>query len=311
MAVDISVVIPAYNEEKSIKPLYNELKEVLEKLNKTYEVIFVDDGSTDKTLEVLEDLYKKNKNVKVITFKKNFGKAAALSAGFEHAEGKVILTMDADLQDSPTEIPRFLEKIEQGYDLVVGWKYPRKDPLTKIMLSKIFNSLVRLLTKIKLHDSDCNFRAMKKEVLDDLHLYGGLYRYIPSIAFWKGYKICEIKVQHRKRKFGKSKYGISRVFKGFFDLLTIKFLISFSTSPLHLFGTLGFFLLSIGLISGFYLLYLKYFLKQLIGNRPLLILCLVCIISGVQFITFGLIAEMLTYMNLRKEKKYTINKILK
>ena len=299
----ISVVIPAYNEEENVIPLYRELKEVLKKIGKSYEIIFVDDGSKDETFGVLKRL-SKDKQIKVISFQKNLKKAAALSAGFDAAKGSTIITMDSDLQDDPMEIPKFLKKLNQGYDLVSGWKQKRKDPLLRKINSRIFNIIVMILTKIKIHDSDCNFRAMKKQVAKNLNIYGGLYRYIPSIAYHKGFKVGEVKIAHRSRKFGKSKYGIARLFTGFFDLVTLKFLLSYEKSPMHLFAVPGSILGVIGLIISIYLTFIRLFLKTPIGDRPLLILAILLIALGIQFISLGFIGEMITSKD--KEKKYII-----
>jgi len=212
------------------------------------------------------------------------------------------------LQDDPIEIPRLLEKLKY-YDLVVGWKHQRKDPITKKIASKIFNWLIRLTTKIKLHDSDCNFRAMRREVIENLNIYGGLFRYIPNLAYWKGFKVGEIKVRHNKRFSGKTKFkGIMRLIKGFLDLITINYLINYRTSPLYFFGFIGMGFSFLGILSGFYLLYLKYFLGLLIGNRPLLFLTILLVLLGVQFIFFGILGEMV--INTQKEKNYRIRRIL-
>ncbi len=310
--IDLSIVVPAYNEEKNVILLHRKVKEILKPLNISHEIIFIDDGSKDNTYQDLERIHKKDKKVKIIKFKRNFGKAAALSAGFELAQGNLILTMDADLQDDPREIPRFLNKLNKGYDIVVGWKYKRKDPyITKVIPSKIFNLLVRKLTKIKLHDSDCNFRLMKKEILNDLTIYGGLYRYIPSLTASKGYRLGEIKVRHNPRRHGKSKFGFLRLFKGSFDLITIKYLISYSQSPLYFFGGIGLFFETIGILLGFYLTYLKFILGETIGNRPLLLLVVLLIILGIQLISLGLIAEMITNTHKKSAKNYLIKNILK
>jgi len=303
----ISVVIPAFNEEKNVSLLYKELKEVLKSLGK-YEIIFVDDGSTDSTFKELKKLYKKG-NLKVIKFRRNFGKAAAMSAGLKVAKGKYIITMDADLQDNPQEIPKFLKNIEkEDYDMIVGWKYPREDTLSKKIASKIFNFLVRRVTEVKLHDCGSNFRIFHKELKEHLPIYGGFFRYIPVIAHWKGFRVGEMKVKHRKRKYGKTKWGKKRLFKGFFDLLTIKYLTSFSESPLHLFGGIGSFIFGLGTLIGIYLLYVKYLLDQSIGCSSFLFSALMIII-GIQFISFGLLTEMIKFNNTR-EKNYLIEEKL-
>jgi len=297
----LSIVIPTYNEEKNIPILYKELKSVLNEYQ--YEIIFVDDGSSDNTFPIIKSVAQKDKKVKLISFKRNYGKSAALSAGFENAKGDIIITLDADLQDDPKEIPRFIEKINQGYDLVSGWKFKRKDSLTKIISSRFFNFLTSMLTKVKIHDINCGFKAYKKEVLKNINIYGELHRYIPVLAFWKGYKIGEIKVEHHPRMYGKSKYGATRLFKGFLDLITVKFLMSYGSRPLHLFGLIGMLCFLLGAIIGLYLTYLR-FLNYKIGDRPLLMLAVLLIVLGVQFISLGLLGEMI----ISKKKQETIRK---
>lgn len=287
--------------------MYDELVRVLGSIGE-YEIIFVDDGSTDNTFKEMEKVNEQG-HVKAIKFKRNFGKAAAMSAGLNEAEGKYIITMDADLQDNPEEIPKFLEKINEGHDMVIGWKYPRLDPITKRLPSKIFNFLVRKLTGLKVHDCDNNFRVFKKEIKNHLKIYGGLFRYIPVIAHWKGFKVAEIKVSHRKRLHGRSKWGMSRLFKGFFDLLTIKYITSFSDRPSHLFSWLGSFSLAGGTMTGLYLLYLKYVAGELIGDRPLLLLSVMLFITGIQLMSFGMMSELLNFQN-RKENTYIVEKKL-
>lgn len=308
--VDISVVLPAYNEGKNVIPMYKNLKFVLDRLEKSYEIIFVDDGSRDRTFENLAMINKEDKKLRVIQFQRRFEKAAALSAGFIEAKGDIIITMDADLQDDPREIPRFLEKLNSGYDIVVGWKYKRKDPLARIMASRLFNFLVRRLTGIKLHDSDCNFRAMRKEVIKNINVYSGLYRFIPSLANAKGYRVGEIKIVHHKRRFGRSRYGLSRLIKGFFDLLTIKFLMSYTKRPMHLFGLIGIFSTLIGFVIAAYLAVIRLLFGQLIGNRPLLLLAILLIILGLQFISIGLIGEMITSTTHKKEEQFVVKRKL-
>ncbi|MBW2977075.1 glycosyltransferase family 2 protein [Candidatus Woesearchaeota archaeon] len=304
--MELSVVIPAYNEERNVTIVHKHLSSVLKPLNKAYELIFVNDGSTDNTLSELKKLRKLDKKVKVISFTKNFKKASALAAGLKRASGEVVITMDADMQDSPSEIPNLLRRVDQGYDMVIGWKYPRKDPLHKIVASKIFNLLVRILTRSKIHDCDSNFRVMKKEVIPHLELYSGLYRYIPVIAHQKGFKIGEVKVKHQPRVYGKSKYPMTRLFTGFFDLVTIKFLLEYNKRPLHFFGGIGSIFLLLGIITGTYLLYLKFFINQLIGQRPLLILTILLVFLGMQFISIGLIGEMIANINQKKKDEYVV-----
>lgn len=290
----ISVVIPAYNERGNIIPLYDELKKVLEDIG-NYEIIFVDDGSTDGTYDDLKEVHKKGK-VKIIKFKRNFGKAAAMAAGLEETTGDIIITMDADLQDNPEEISAFIKKHDgEDLDMIIGWKYPRLDPLSKTVPSKIFNFLIRRSTGLKLHDCDNGFRLFDKEVKEHLTLYGGLYRYIPIIAHSKGFKVGEVKVKHRKRTRGKSKFKFTRLFKGFFDLLTIKYITSYSESPSHVFAGIGLSFLGVGGAIGGYLLYLKYALGESIGTRPLLLAPVLLIITGVQSISFGILMEMFRF----------------
>ncbi|MFO8016582.1 MAG: glycosyltransferase family 2 protein [Candidatus Woesearchaeota archaeon] len=297
--MDLSIVIPVYNEKENIIPLHEQLKRTLKKLDKSHEIIFVDDGSTDSTPGIIKGLKKKDSRLKTVLFKRNFGKAAALMAGWHEAKGDIVLTMDGDLQDDPKEIPRFIKKIESGYELVNGWKYRRHDPLTKTMPSRFFNFLTRLMTGVKVHDSNCGFKAYRKEVVKSLRIYGELHRYIPSLTHWMGFRVGEIKVKHRPRKYGKSKYGVTRLMKGFLDLITIKFLNKFAERPLHLFGPVGILLALIGFIAGLYLV-VVWCMGRGIGDRPLLILSVLLIIVGIQTFSIGLIGEII--INSRKKE---------
>ena len=308
--LDISVVISLFNESMSIRPLYRQIKEVLSKIGKSYEIIFVDDGSRDNSFEILKSIHNKDRKVKVIQFRRNFGKSAALSAGFKITQGNTVITMDADLQDNPGEIPRFLSKIDEGYDLVSGWKFPRQDPLTRRMASKVFNRVTSFFTQVKIHDFNCGFKAYRKEVTQDIRIYGELYRYIPVFAHWKGYRVGEIKVKHHRRKYGRSKYGIERFARGFLDLFTIMFLTRYTRSPLHLFGSMGLLTFLLGLIINVYLAIL-WFKGFGIGHRPLLILGVLLMIIGVQFTSFGLLAEMITDTQSREGEQYVTKEILK
>ena len=309
--MEFSIVIPAFNEEGNIQQLYQRILETMRSMKSTFEIIFVDDGSSDQTAARVESVRKKDKRVHLIQFSRNFGKASALSAGMREAKGDIVVTMDADLQDDPAEIPRMHEKLQQGYDLVVGWKYKRQDPfLTKRLPSKLFNAAIRWLHKIKLHDSDCNFRMMRKEVAKEVLFYGGLFRYIPSLAHWRGYRVAEIPVVHHKRFSGKSKWGFSRLFKGSLDLITVTFLLRYKNSPLYFFGVSGGILFLLGLITGLILLYDKYVLGQLIASRPLLLLAILLIVLGAQFIFFGLLGEMITHASQKDEINYRIRKRL-
>jgi len=291
--MEISVIIPVRNEEENVEELYTQISDSLEGMKiKNYEIIFIDDGSTDDTFNVLSALHANTGNVKVIKFGRNLGKSAALSTGFRHANGDIVITMDGDLQDRPEEIPKFIEKINDGYDVVVGWRFHRKDPILKIITSKIFNKLTSLLTGLQIHDFNCGFKAFRKEVVKNIDIYGELHRYIPAIAHWKGYHVGEIKVKHLPRVRGKSKYGVFRIAKGFLDLITISFLMSFGTRPLHIFGSLGLITFLSGIFICSYLTFL-WMLGMSIGDRPLLILGVLLIISGIQFISTGLIGEMI------------------
>ncbi|HLC65521.1 MAG TPA: glycosyltransferase family 2 protein [Candidatus Nanoarchaeia archaeon] len=300
MGKSISVVVPVFNEAENIPVLYRSLKEVLIRLGFRHEIIFVDDGSTDNTPKTIENISSKDRTVKHIRFRRNLQKAAALSAGFREAKGDIVFTMDGDMQDDPREIPRFLAKMDEGYDLVVGWKYRRKDPLTKTIPSKFFNFLTRLVTGVKVHDSNCGFKAFRSEAVKNLKVYGELHRFIPSLAYLQGFRVGEIKVEHHKRLHGKSKYGISRLFKGFFDLLTVQFLMKYGKRPMHFFGGIGMLCILAGLLIGIYLVAL--WLNGIkIGSRPLLILGVLLVIVGAQFFSMGYLGEMVA--RLGEEKK--------
>ncbi len=289
----LTILIPVYNEEQNIIPLYNRLIENINPVTKDYEIILINDGSRDKTRLIIEEIAKKDKNIKLINLRKNFGKADALSIGFKESKGDIIITMDGDLQDDPIEIPRFIEKINEGYDMVSGWKYKRHDPLSKTIPSRLFNGLTGIVSGLNIHDFNCGFKAYKKELTNNLHIYGELHRYIPALMHWEGYKIGEIKVRHHPRMHGKSKYGITRLFKGFFDLITLSYLGSFRNRPLHLFGGIGIICSLLGFTVGFYLL-TEWLRGFSIGSRPLLTLSILLIVIGVQFISTGLIAETIT-----------------
>ncbi|CUT01349.1 glycosyltransferase family 2 protein [Candidatus Chrysopegis kryptomonas] len=290
----ISIVIPLYNEVESLNELYQQINEVVKANKYNYEIIFVDDGSDDGSLDVLKKLRQKDKNVKIISFRRNYGKSAALAVGFEHAKGDVVITMDADLQDDPHEIPNLLKKLNEGYDLVSGWKKKRYDPITKTIPSKIFNFTVSTLTGIKIHDFNCGLKAYRKSVTQDIKVYGELHRYLPVLAHWAGYKIGEVIVQHHPRKYGKTKFGISRFLKGFLDLLTVLFTTRYFKRPLHLFGTVGLLVFLLGFGITLYLSLLKIIEGIALSNRPLFILGIMLTIVGVQFISIGLLGEMIT-----------------
>lgn len=301
----LSIVIPVKNEEKSVQILHEQLISVLSSVDIEYEIIFVDDGSTDRTFQNIMNIIEKDNHVKIIKFRKNFGKAEALSAAFKHAKGDIIITMDGDLQDDPKEIPNFIDKIEEGYDLVSGWKFTRHDPITKKIPSKFFNKLTCMLTGVNIHDFNCGFKAYRKEVTDNINLYGEMHRYIPALAAGFGFKITEITVNHHPRRYGRSKYGFKRIIKGFLDLITVKFLISYSSRPLHIFGMTGILSSTIGILIGIYLLILRYTEDVKLSERPLLLLAILLILIGFQFISIGLLGEMLTFKQ-RKEENTSI-----
>jgi len=307
---ELSVVIPVYNEGENLNSLYSQLKSVLENLGKAYEIILVDDGSTDDSFLIMERLHGEDHNVKVIQLRRNFGKAVALSAGFTWVQGKIIITMDADLQDDAREIPNFIKKLNEGYDLVSGWRFKRRDPVSRTFPSRLFNSLTATLTGVKVHDFNCGFKAYRKEVIESLDLYGELHRYIPALAHWKGFNVGEIKVEHHPRAHGKSKYGVERLFRGLTDLFTVMFLTKYMKKPLHLFGAVGVFLLLIGFIINAYLAILKFVLRQGIGGRPLLLLGVLLMLIGFQIISTGLIGEIIVSTRHKDEKGYVVRKVL-
>jgi glycosyltransferase involved in cell wall biosynthesis len=305
----ISIIIPVYNEEENIIPLYLDILTQLHANEYNYEIIFVDDGSSDLTSKYVEAIQSKDNKVNLIKFRKNFGKAEALNSGFEFCQGDLIFTMDGDLQDNPIEFPRFISKINEGFDLVSGWKFDRKDPLEKRLPSKLFNKLTGILTGVRIHDFNCGFKVYRKEVAKSIRLYGEMHRYIPAIASWKGFRVGEIKVEHRKRIHGVSKYGWERLARGMLDLCTITYLGSYQKSPLHLFGTIGIALTALGTLIGTYLS-IKWLQGYTLSNRPLLLLGILLIVLGIQILSIGLIAEMMNYHHFNKEKNDG-NKIVK
>ena len=293
----ITILVPLLNEEDSIKPLYNEIRKVTKTISPDYEILFVDDGSTDNSLEMIKECERNDKKVRHISFRKNFGKSTALQAGFKHAGGDVIITMDADLQDDPAEIPNLLQKLEEGYDLVSGWKKVRHDPFIKKYSSRFFNRTTRIFSKIKIHDFNCGLKAYRKEVVANLNIYGELHRYIPVLAGWQGFRISEIVVKHHARKYGKTKFGISRFFKGPLDLMTVIFTTRYIKRPLHLFGSMGFLFFFTGVLINAFLTYEKIFLGKGLGNRPILFLGILLIIVGAQFFAVGLLGEIMVHNN--------------
>jgi glycosyltransferase involved in cell wall biosynthesis len=292
----ISIVIPLYNEEESIRPLYIEIKKALKTIACDYEVIFVDDGSTDKSLKNIKEIVRSDPKIKFISFRKNYGKSAALQIGFKNISGDVVITMDSDLQDDPGEVPNLVQKLEEGFDLVSGWKKKRYDPFIKRLSSKFFNFVTRIISGIKIHDFNCGLKAYRREVVQNLNVYGELHRYMPVLSNWQGFKISEIIVKHHPRRYGKTKFGISRFFKGFIDLLTVMFITRYVKRPMHLFGFLGALAFLVGLIVSGILTY-QWISGQSLSNRPLLLFSVLLIIVGVQFFSVGLLGEIMVHNN--------------
>ena len=289
----ISVVVPVHEEERTVALLYDELQSALEPVGQPWEVVFVDDGSTDGSFAALTRLHSARENVRVVRLRRNFGKAAALAAGFANAEGDVVVTIDADLQDDPAEIPRLLAKLDEGFDLVSGWKAHRRDPLSRRVPSKIFNWVTGRVSGLRLHDLNCGLKAYRAEVVKGLRLYGELHRFIPVLAHYRGHRIAELPVNHRPREHGRSRYGVERYLRGFLDLLTVSFIGRYRYRPLHLFGGLGLGLGTLGLGICVYLTVLKIG-GEAIGRRPLLILGVLLVVVGLQFFSLGLISELIT-----------------
>lgn len=311
--VEISVVIPIYNEEENLPILYERLKTVLEKLGKSYEIIFVNDGSTDRSWEIIKQLVEKDHHVIGVNFKRNYGQTAAMSAGFDVAKGDIIITMDGDLQNDPEDIPRLLEKMSEGYDIVSGWRKDRKDAfLSRTLPSRIANWLISKVTGVHLHDYGCSLKAYKADIAKNLDYFGEMHRFLPALAKPMGAKITELPVKHHPRIYGKSKYGISRTFKVILDLFLVKFLLDYRTKPLRVFGGTGLLLLFFGLGVLFYLVGIKLFLGQDIGNRPLLTFGTLLVLSGIQLLSTGIVAELIvrTYYESQNKRPYLIKEVV-
>ncbi|MFC1764286.1 glycosyltransferase family 2 protein [Planctomycetota bacterium] len=307
----LSVVVPLLNEEDNLEPLYDQITTVLSG-QYNYELIFVDDGSTDRSFSILCRFQEDDPRVSVIRFRKNFGQTAAMSAGFEHAEGEVIIPLDADMQNDPADIPMLLEKFEEGYDVVSGWRKKRHDAaLTRLLPSRIANGIISRITGVHLHDYGCTLKAYRKEVLDEINLYGEMHRFIPALASWAGASITEVVVNHRARTAGVAKYGLGRTFKVVLDLLTVKFLGSYSTKPIYVFGGLGGLCLLGAVASGLMVLYMKLANGLGMNRNPLLVLTALLITTAVQFIVMGLLAELLvrTYHESQGRPTYIIKEI--
>ncbi|MDR9415414.1 MAG: glycosyltransferase family 2 protein [Gracilimonas sp.] len=300
--VDISIVIPVYNEEESLPELENEIGKALNDTF-TYEIIFVDDGSSDSSWEQIKRLAEHREFIYGISFSHNYGKSVALQAGFEKVTGRYVVTMDSDLQDDPNEIPEMVQMLQDGYDLVSGWKKERHDPISKTIPSKFFNYVTRKVAGIELHDFNCGLKAYKEEVVANIYLYGELHRYIPMLAKKEGFtRITEKVVKHHPRKYGKTKFGLSRFMNGFLDLVTITFVQRYLQKPMHFFGTIGVLLLMIGSGINLYIAYIKLVLGQGVGDRPLLFLGILLMVLGVQLFSTGLLGEMINKNNVEGQK---------
>jgi len=290
--VEVSVIVPVLDEVESLEILHRELTAALEQIGRPYELIFVDDGSRDGSFETLEKLHRSDERVRVVQLRRNFGKAAALAVGFREACGRLIVTLDADLQDDPAELPRLLERLEEGYDLVSGWKLRRRDPPSKTLPSRLFNRVTARLTGLPLHDFNSGFKVYRREVVEEVRLYGELHRFIPALAAWRGFRVSEVPVHHRPRRFGRSKYGSARFWRGCLDLLTVLFLTRYTRRPLHLFGGLGFLAWAGGLGVNLYLAGLWLAGARPIGTRPLLAFGVLSMLVGLQFFSLGLLSEL-------------------
>ena len=310
---EISVVIPLFNEEESIPALHQSLTAALESYGHPYEIIIVDDGSRDRSYELLADLAQRDSRLSVIRLRRNFGQTAAFAAGFDYARGDVVITMDADLQNDPADIPKLMAQIDAGFDIVSGWRKDRQDRLLDRRLPSVLaNRLISNVTDVRLHDYGCSLKAYRGNILKEVRLYGELHRFMPALAAQIGGRVTEVPVNHRARQFGSSKYGIGRTVRVVLDLITVWFLGSYSTRPLHVFGGVGLAFFGLGLLTGLYLTFVKIAEGQDIGGRPLLLLAALLIMVGVQLVTMGLIAEMIirTYHESQKKPIYVVREVL-
>lgn len=316
-APDLSVVLPIYNEAESIPHLLDELLPVLEGTGYTFEIICVDDGSQDSSFEALKKLRRQDERVRVVQFRRNFGQTAAFAAGFDKARGEIVITMDADLQNDPADIPKLLAKIEEGFDVVSGWRVERwQEGLASLITRKIpsatANWLISTSTGVYLHDYGCALKAYRREVIKSINLYGDLHRFIPAIASYFGVTVAEVPVSYRSRRFGKSKYGMGRIIRVLLDLLTVRFLLSYSTRPIQIFGLMGILSLGLGIVIGIYLSFMKLTYGTALADRPMLLLAILLVMIGVQFITMGLLGELIvrTYHESQSKPIYTIRQEL-
>jgi len=312
-SVYLSVIIPVYNERENISYLYENLNKVLPTLGKKYEVILIDDGSTDGTFNELVKIHEQNSNYKIVKFRKNFGQTPAMSAGFDYANGEIIITLDADLQNDPKDIPLLIEKMNEGYDIVSGWRINRQDKaMSRKLPSKIANWLIAKLTGVRIHDYGCTLKAYSRDVVKNIELYGEMHRYIPAVASWMGISVAEVPVHHHSRKFGKSKYGISRTIRVILDIIILKYLLSYSQRPIQIFGLIGLFTGAVGGIITIYLIIMRLFFNAALSSRPLFTLSIFMIFIGVQLITMGILGELLmrTYHEASGKPTYAIRQII-
>ena len=310
---ELSIVIPLYNEAENVEPLYAELSAALAETGRSYEVLIVDDGSRDDSFARLKAVHERDSRWRILRFRRNFGQTAGFSAGFDAARGAIIITSDADLQNDPRDIPKLLEKMDEGFDIVSGWRKDRKEPfLSRRLPSLMANRMISSSTGVALHDYGCSLKAYRRDVVKNIHLYGELHRFIPAVASTIGATVAEVPVNDRARRFGSSKYGISRTFRVFLDLITVRFLLGYATRPLHVFGGIGLLMAGLGLLFGMYLTFVKLILGENIGNRPLLMLAVLLVILGVQMVSMGLLAEMITrtYYEAQNKPIYVIREQL-
>ena len=308
---DVTVVVPVFEEEESLPELARQIKSVCESEGISFEVWFVDDGSRDASWDVIQRLHEDDSRMAGLRFRRNYGKSAALSLGFQHARGRFVVTMDADLQDDPAEIPRLIAELERGFDLVSGWKKQRHDPMSKRLPSRFFNVVTRKISGINLHDFNCGLKAYRREVVESVHVYGELHRYIPLLAKWEGYgRISEIAVRHRPRKFGRTKFGLDRFIKGFLDLISVVFLTRFAARPMHFFGSFGTLAFLAGSVISLWISIDKIVFGNPIGDRPLLLMGVLMIIVGVQMFTTGLLGEMMIKREMERTSSYRVTDIV-
>jgi glycosyltransferase involved in cell wall biosynthesis len=305
----LSFVIPLLNEEGSLAPLYEAITQTVAQQSVAFEIIFVDDGSTDGSPSILRDLYERDpEHVRVVQFRRNFGKMAAMTAGFSRARGEIIVTLDADLQDDPAELPKLLAKLDEGYDLVVAWRTNRNDPISKRLPSKLANLTVSTLTDVEIHDVNCGFKVYRREVLQNLKLYGELHRYIPVLAHWQGFRVAEVPVTHHPRQFGRSKYGLGRLGRSYIDFLSVLFLTTYLKRPMQLFGMAGSLCALVGIVIMCYLAVL-WLIEGALGWRPLLFFGITALVVGIQLVSVGLLGEMLRNITFTAEDEYSIRQV--